>query len=72
MGLIRLYVYMFVYVSVLFCFMLLCYFDQTIYCVFLLPSSSSLTVWINLESRFKSLLKEQDLKDDCGIGKTIL
>ena len=25
------------------CFMLLCYFDQTIYCLFLLPSSSSLT-----------------------------
>ena len=46
MGLIRLYV------SVLFCFMLLCYFDQTIYYFFFL-----VPVWINLETRFKSPLK---------------
>ena len=65
MGLIRLYVCMFVYVSVLFRFMLLCYFDQTIYCLFLLPSSSSLTVWIDLETRFKSPLK--DFLKDIGI-----
>ena len=51
MGLIRLYVF------VSLCFMLLCYFDQTIYSLFLLPSSSSHTVWINLETRFKSSLK---------------
>ena len=50
MGLIRLYVF------VSLCFMLLCYFDQTIYCLFcLVPVHSH--VWINLEARFKSSLK---------------
>ena len=63
-GLIRLYVYMFICFW-FFCFMLLCYFDQTIYCLFLLPSSSSLTVWIDLETRFKSPLK--DFLKDIGI-----
>ena len=61
------YVCMFLF---FFCFMLLCYFDQMIYCLFLLPSSSSLTVWIDLETRFKSPLK--DFLKDIGIGKTIL
>ena len=56
------YVCMFLF---FFCFMLLCYFDQTIYCLFLLPSSSSLTVWIDLETRFKSRLK--DFLKDIGI-----
>ena len=70
MGLIRLYVCMFVCFCFFFCFMLLCYFDQTIYCLFLLPSSSSLTVWIDSETRFKSPLK--DFLKDIGIGKTIL
>ena len=57
--------YVCLYVSGLFFFMLLCYFDQTIYCLFLLPSSSSLTVWIDLEARFKSPLK--DFLKDIGI-----
>ena len=57
--------YICLYVSVFFCFMFLCYFDQTIYCLFLLPSSSSHTVWIDLETRFKSPLK--DFLKDIGI-----